>query len=650
MKIKILIVLFLSRLLAQSTDIETLLGDLEQAEHNSAYIEYVYDLMEHPIDINKATKQELESLPGVSPIMAARIIFYRNRHGKIRDLSELETLPGLEDKYEIISRFMKVKRTTTADLSCQGRHRIQRRIHLQKGYKDNSYAGNPYKFYSRFDGCINDQIEWGLVTEKDPGEPKWNDHTAANLTLKLNSLHSKLMLGDFSFQSATGLVFGGAFRIFKGGNPVATGHPQTHLKAYLSSNENGYFRGVAFESHYKFLSVSGFQSRTVKDGQIEDSIIISMPTTGYHRTRTERDRRHQINETVWGGSISIHAFQNSEIGVTFQHHKLPCAKYRENDIAHLFKNTTPTNQVASIHTNIILNDKSLFGEIAQSRSGGIAAFGGVCYEGPRIETLFSVRYYEPDYDNKFANSLAEFSHIENEKGIYWGFRIQSSPGTSISAYIDSYQELWPSSSASFPRKGNEFCMQWDQEFSDQVSTHFRYKRKQRQEPFNSVDKFGNPVKDAAVHLQHQARLQVDIKRAPIRFRTRLEVHWNHLQNNADHPAPVPDSTSTLLYEDMRIKCTSFLNLYTRWTVFDAPIYPLRLYQFENSLPGTMSIKMLNNRGTRWYVLLVLKFKHFRFSCKYSHTLYDNKNSFGSGHNLICSSCDNSFAAQFQWRF
>lgn len=50
------------------------------------------------VNINTATQKELESLPGIGPVSAQRIIEYRNRVGTFRSVEELENVKGIGPK------------------------------------------------------------------------------------------------------------------------------------------------------------------------------------------------------------------------------------------------------------------------------------------------------------------------------------------------------------------------------------------------------------------------------------------------------------------------------------------------------------------------------------------------------------------------
>ena len=50
------------------------------------------------VALNKATAKELESLPGIGPAIAERIVTYRTEQGKFSELSELMKVKGIGEK------------------------------------------------------------------------------------------------------------------------------------------------------------------------------------------------------------------------------------------------------------------------------------------------------------------------------------------------------------------------------------------------------------------------------------------------------------------------------------------------------------------------------------------------------------------------
>ncbi len=48
-----------------------------------------------PIDLNRATAQDLDAIPGLGPALAQRIVDYRNTHGPFKKIEDLLAVPGI---------------------------------------------------------------------------------------------------------------------------------------------------------------------------------------------------------------------------------------------------------------------------------------------------------------------------------------------------------------------------------------------------------------------------------------------------------------------------------------------------------------------------------------------------------------------------
>lgn len=62
------------------------------------------------ININKATQTELETLPGIGPAIATKIINYRDENGKFATIEDIKKVNGIGDsKFENIKDLISVK-------------------------------------------------------------------------------------------------------------------------------------------------------------------------------------------------------------------------------------------------------------------------------------------------------------------------------------------------------------------------------------------------------------------------------------------------------------------------------------------------------------------------------------------------------------
>lgn len=56
------------------------------------------------VDLNSANRKQLESLPGIGPALAERIVQYREKNGRFKRIEELLNVKGIGEK-----KFLRLK-------------------------------------------------------------------------------------------------------------------------------------------------------------------------------------------------------------------------------------------------------------------------------------------------------------------------------------------------------------------------------------------------------------------------------------------------------------------------------------------------------------------------------------------------------------
>jgi len=62
------------------------------------------------LNLNTASVQQLERLPGVGPVLAKRIVGFREKKGLFKRIEELLAIPGIsEKKWKVLREYLTVE-------------------------------------------------------------------------------------------------------------------------------------------------------------------------------------------------------------------------------------------------------------------------------------------------------------------------------------------------------------------------------------------------------------------------------------------------------------------------------------------------------------------------------------------------------------
>lgn len=77
-----------------------------------------------PLDLNRATAEQLEALPGIGPVLSRRIVEYRQAHGGFTRIPDLLRVTGIGPKrLAAIERFVTVKSDSVTATPAQRQQR-----------------------------------------------------------------------------------------------------------------------------------------------------------------------------------------------------------------------------------------------------------------------------------------------------------------------------------------------------------------------------------------------------------------------------------------------------------------------------------------------------------------------------------------------
>ncbi len=259
--------------------VESLKENVEEEQDYTTLIQDLYALHENPIDINKATAEELEQLPMLSEVQIVNLLNYRKKVGHIYTLFELQSIYGFtpellhdlqyfircgEQKETKRLPFRKMLEYSSNSILLRG----QRIIEEQAGYKDlaqesfkdskayekwqkRRYLGNPWRYYFRYETRYKNKFKVGLVAEKDPGEEFFTgtqkrgfDHYTGFVQVNDIGILKTAIVGDYIPRFGQGLATWGGYSMGKSGYFLNVHKRNEGLKKYASTNENDFMQGV----------------------------------------------------------------------------------------------------------------------------------------------------------------------------------------------------------------------------------------------------------------------------------------------------------------------------------------------------------------------------------------------------------------------
>ncbi|NLO71437.1 MAG: helix-hairpin-helix domain-containing protein [Porphyromonadaceae bacterium] len=663
--------------------VEQIIADIyEQVSENSDveidFTNFYEDMIffsENPINLNRASKEELDKLQFLSDIQIDNMLHYFYRYAPLNTIYELQLIDGLDmtDIQYLLPFVMlgdaEAKKETLRmrDVFRYGRNelyiRLDRGLETKEGYRfvpeeeaqaeeknARKYVGDPFYNHLKYRFRYRDRVAFGVTAEKDAGEQFWGEYNkgydfySAHLELKNFGKLKTLVLGDFRANFGQGLVMRTDFSMGKSSYVLQVNPRTSGLKKYTSTDEYNFFRGAGGTVNLGKFDISAFYSNKQIDGDTVNGVFASIKSDGLHRTQIDLQRKRNVNMQVIGGNIT---FTHSwfQIGATTVHtalnHSLEPRPANYNKFYFRGKNQT----VSSVNYRARVSKLNIFGETAISdREGGWATTNGVNFSPiSRVALVALYRYFSKEYDAFFATSFSESSRINNETGFYLGAEVRPIKYWKVSAYIDSYRFPWMKFGIDAPSIGKDYLVQLDYAPRRTLNMYWRFKFEEK------MSNYSDTATVMPVVLPQQkwnARYLLNYSFGRFIFRNQLDV--NSFYNEEKAPSYGYSALQDVSYQFQKIP----LRLDVRFHIFDAQNFENRLYIYEKDVLYAFSVPMNYGLGSRYYVNLRYEVnRNLSFWMKLAQTVYaDDRVSISSSNEEILGNRKTDFRFLMRLKF
>lgn len=437
--------------------------DIEES-YGEELMEQLEELVLQPINLNQTSQEELETLPFLSAQQVEGLIEYLDRYHPIRTLSELQMVGALDYHTRQLLQYFVVAGEeqrpsvwpTMDNLLKNGKHQFTAtgKIPFYEREGDrNGYLGYKYRHDVRYQYTYGRRIKAGITAAQDAGEPFFSGKNSMgydqyNYYVQLRDFGrlEELNIGHYRVQMGMGLVMNTRFQLGKLASLETMGRSQHTLSAHSSRSASNHLQGIAATVRLsKQWRITAFASHQAIDATLNnDGSARTLLYSGYHRTPTEMEKKHNTLETDLGASVGWRrGTWHINANAVYTHYDRPLQPL-QNALYRTY--AAQGNDFLNTSLDYGWNNHrwSFSGETALNRRGALAMLHSV---SARFSDQFSLmllhRYYDKRYTAQQANSFREGSSIQNEHGIYLGGKWQPSRRWLVQGYADYAHFSWP---------------------------------------------------------------------------------------------------------------------------------------------------------------------------------------------------------------
>lgn len=671
----------------QEVDIDLFVQELFQVQDENINYEDLYEILfqfyRNPLDLNNASREELQSLYILSELQINQLIKHLQLNGKLLNLYELQAIPSFDQA--TIQRLLPFVTVEEAAVVMDSRGLWQRMLEERNhylivrteqvleekvGYTEaipdsrgelpQRYTGAPLKQYGRYRWARTRDFSFGFTYEKDAGEQFRWDPAGRKYGFDFWSFHAQvyqrgrwkaIALGDYNISFGQGLVFSPGFAAGKGGEAVSTVKRNSlGIRPYTSVLEFNYFRGAAATYRlFPKLDLTLFGSRrrasgsvTVEaEGQSEDDFIASLLNTGFHRTPSELSRRATIQQTDWGGNLqSLFNHNRSQIGLNFLQTRYDRPLNRELQVYNQFDFSGRYNSLTSVYGSHVWQNFQFFGEFAHNlQRGNAGVLGLLASLSAKADVAVVYRNYANDFFSIYGNAFGERNRNSNEEGLYLGLKIKPNRRWTFNAYSDQFRSPWLAYLVDAPVVGQEYLLRisWQPVKKVNLYAQFRSESKGR----NQISNEG-PIDYVVTSRRRNLLINLDwALDEQITLKSRVQ--------SSDFTQPGRSSRGFAIVQDLQYEYRK-ISIAARYAIFDTDDFENRQYVFEKDVLYAFAFPTYFGRGSRYYLLLRYGLgKRIDLWVKWSRSTFRDQETISSGLEQIRGNTRSEIKLQVRYK-
>lgn len=629
-------------------------SDIKESDKEEIFA-LLSELAEHPLDLNTATREDLERIPFLNAQQIEDIQAYVYQYHGMRTLGELSMIESLDfQRRQLLSYFVYLSPVndnkpfpSLKEILSKGRHTLlftcKAPFYQRKG-DINGYLGYPYKHSFRYNFHYNDYFQIGLIGAQDAGEPFFSnknkfgyDHYSFYIQLRKLGKIKNLVLGRYKLSFGQGLVINNTLSFGKYAALSTLGRQTNGIRVYSSRSSINYLQGAAATIELAHnLDLTTFLSyRTIDATLTSNGDIKTILNTGYHRTAKEMERKDNASQFTTGGNLNWRCGRLT-LGLTALFTHFDKALSPNTDL--YYRRYAPSgNDFWNVGINYSYMRKrwSLAGETATCNGGTLATINNISVQvKSNLSLLAMQRYYRYDYTGLFAHGFAEGGKIQNENGLLLGTNWEIKHGLSLIAYTNySY--------FSHPRFGSHTASHtWDNVlnlyYTHKVwSLCAGYKLKLREkDDFNKTALINEITQRGRLTLNYKAKTWVS--------KTQFDISACHNFSN---------SIGYMASENVTWVPNSWLQLTALLGYFHTDDFSSRIYIYERRPLYSFSFPSFYGIGLHYALFARAELSpNLALILQSSTTSYFDRDKISSGLQQINGSTKSDLELQMRWKF